>query len=56
MDKDANEVLTSSAIKEKFAKFSADPGTMSQPEFAKFVNAEIDKWADVAKRAKLQPK
>ena len=39
--------LQSPQIKQQFAKQGAEPGTMSQPEFAGFVNAEIDKWAKV---------
>ncbi|MBO1113504.1 tripartite tricarboxylate transporter substrate binding protein [Bordetella petrii] len=39
--------LQSPQIKQQFAKQGAEPGTMSQPEFASFVNTEIDKWAKV---------
>jgi len=44
---DVLAALQSPQIKQQFAKQGAEPGTMSQPEFAGFVNAEIDKWAKV---------
>ncbi|MBO9353554.1 tripartite tricarboxylate transporter substrate binding protein [Bordetella petrii] len=44
---DVLTALQSAQIKQQFAKQGAEPGTMSQPEFASFVNAEIDKWAKV---------
>ncbi|HYG44312.1 MAG TPA: tripartite tricarboxylate transporter substrate binding protein [Bordetella sp.] len=39
--------LQSPQIKQQFSKQGAEPGTMTQPEFAQYVNAEIDKWAKV---------
>lgn len=55
INRDVNEVLASPVIKEKFAKFGADPGTLGQPEFVRFVDSEIDKWSGVVKRAGIQP-
>jgi len=44
---DVLAALQSPQIKAQFAKQGAEPGTMTQPEFARYVNAEIDKWAKV---------
>ncbi|OZI76401.1 MULTISPECIES: tripartite tricarboxylate transporter substrate binding protein [Bordetella] len=44
---DVLAALQSPRIKEQFAKQGAEPGTMSQPEFARYVDAEIDKWGKV---------
>lgn len=52
---DVAEVLKSPAIQARFEKFSAVSTPMTQPEFADYVNKEIDKWADVVKRANIQP-
>lgn len=51
---DVNDVLKSPAIQARFAKFSAVSTSMTQPEFAEYVNNEIDKWAAVVKRANIQ--
>ncbi len=48
---DINTVLASSEIQTRFAKHAAYPGTLSQTEFTRFVESEIDKWADVIKNA-----
>lgn len=50
---DVGVVLKSAYITEKFAKLGAEPGTPPQAEFARFVNAEIDKWAGVIERANI---
>jgi tripartite-type tricarboxylate transporter receptor subunit TctC len=55
INRDMNEVLASAGVKQRFAKFGADPGSLGQPEFARYVDKEIDKWADVVKRAGIQP-
>ncbi|MBV7486833.1 tripartite tricarboxylate transporter substrate binding protein [Bordetella sp. BOR01] len=44
---DVLTALQSAQIKQQFSKQGAEPGTMTQPEFARYVNAEIDKWAKV---------
>ena len=51
---DVAEVLKSPAIQDRFEKFSAVSTPMTQPQFVDFVNKEIDKWADVVKRAKIE--
>jgi len=50
---DVAAVLKSEYIKETFGKQGAEPGTPPQTEFVRFVNAEIDKWAEVIQRAKV---
>jgi tripartite-type tricarboxylate transporter receptor subunit TctC len=50
---DVGEALRSPELREKFGKLGVDPGMSTQPEFAVFVNAEMDKWAQVIKRAKI---
>jgi tripartite-type tricarboxylate transporter receptor subunit TctC len=50
---DIGAVLRSAEIKTRFARHGADPGTMSQTEFARFVEAEIDKWGRVIEHAKI---
>jgi tripartite-type tricarboxylate transporter receptor subunit TctC len=50
---DVRAVLASDYIKEKFGKLGAEPGTPPPAEFAQFVNAEIDKWSQVIKRANI---
>lgn len=54
ISKDVNEVLRSSGVKENFAGLGATPGHMSQPEFASYVDSEIDKWAVVIKAADIK--
>jgi tripartite-type tricarboxylate transporter receptor subunit TctC len=46
-------VLGTPEMKERFAKHGADPGTLSQPDFARFVESEIDKWGRVIESAKI---
>ena len=53
LNRDLNEVLASAYIKEKFAKLGAEPGALGQGEFTRFVNAEIDKWSGVVRRANV---
>jgi len=51
---DVGDVLKSPAIQQRFEKFSAVSTPMTQPEFADYVSREIDKWAEVVKRANIQ--
>lgn len=51
---DVGDVLKSPAVQERFEKFSAVSTPMTQPEFAGYVDREIDKWAEVVKRANIQ--
>lgn len=47
-------VLRSPRIQTQFAELGADPGTLSQPDFANFVNAEIAKWGKVIAAANIK--
>jgi tripartite-type tricarboxylate transporter receptor subunit TctC len=51
---DVVEVLKSPRIRSQFAEHGADPGTLSQPEFASFVNDEIMKWKKVITAADVK--
>lgn len=51
---DVREVLNTSKMKALFQEQGAEPGTRTQPEFAAFVNAEIDKWAKVIAAANVK--
>lgn len=51
---DVNAVLGSDEIKTNFSGLGATPGQMTQPEFAKFVDAEIDKWGEVIQAANIK--
>ena len=51
---DVLDVLKSPRIKTQFAEQGADPGTLSQPDFANFVNAEMVKWNKVITAAKIK--
>jgi tripartite-type tricarboxylate transporter receptor subunit TctC len=44
---DVLAALRSPEIRQQFALQGAEPGTMTQPQFARFVDAEMDKWAKV---------
>lgn len=46
-------VLATAEIRERFARHGADPGTLSQPEFTRFVESEIDKWSRVIEQARI---
>ena len=47
------EILASPAIAEKFATQGVAPGKLVGPEFSRFVEAEIKKWAGVVKAANV---
>ncbi|GAA5235327.1 tripartite tricarboxylate transporter substrate binding protein [Verticiella sediminum] len=47
LSNDVLAVLRTPSIQEQFAQQGAVPGTMTQAEFARFVDAEMDKWAKV---------
>jgi tripartite-type tricarboxylate transporter receptor subunit TctC len=51
---DVQEVLRSARIQSQFAEQGADPGTLSQPDFVVFVNAELAKWSKVIAAAKIK--
>jgi tripartite-type tricarboxylate transporter receptor subunit TctC len=52
---DINAILTDAAMKPKFENLGAEPAPMSPAELAKFIPAEIDKWAKVIKFANIKP-
>lgn len=49
-------VLADADIRQKFEGLGVQPGTVFGNEFKNFVNAEIDKWGDVVKKAGIEPK
>jgi len=51
---DVLDVLRSPRIRTQFAAQGAEPGTLSQPEFVNFVNAEIAKWGKVIATANIK--
>jgi tripartite-type tricarboxylate transporter receptor subunit TctC len=51
---DVLNVLKSPRIRASFAEQGADPGTLSQPDFADFVNAEMVKWGKVIAAANIK--
>ena len=51
---DVLAALSSTRIRSKFAEQGAEPGTLSQSQFAAFVNAEIDKWGKVIATANVK--
>jgi tripartite-type tricarboxylate transporter receptor subunit TctC len=44
---DVLQALQAPAVHSKFVDLGAEPGTMTQPEFAAFVEKELDKWSKV---------
>ena len=50
---DIASVLTSSETRERFATMGMESGGGSPESFAKFLNAESQKWATVVKSAKI---
>lgn len=51
---DVREVLSTPKMKSLFIEQGAEPGTMTQPAFAAFVNTEIDKWSKVISTANVK--
>lgn len=49
-------VLADADIRQKFDGIGVQPGTVFGSEFKNFVNAEIDKWGNVVKKAGIEPK
>ena len=54
ISEDTNKILVAPEMKERLTALGAYPGNMSQPEFAAYVNSEIDKWAKVIKAADIK--
>lgn len=51
---DVLKALQSEHIRTQFAQQGAEPGTMTQPQFAAFVDAEITKWSKVIADANIK--
>jgi tripartite-type tricarboxylate transporter receptor subunit TctC len=51
---DVLQALQSPAIRAQFEKQGAEPGSMTQPQFAKFVDAELAKWSKVITDANIK--
>jgi tripartite-type tricarboxylate transporter receptor subunit TctC len=51
---DVLQVLQSPAIRSQFASLGAEPGSMTQAQFASFVDAELNKWAKVISDAHVK--
>jgi tripartite-type tricarboxylate transporter receptor subunit TctC len=51
---DVLQVLQSPGVHSKLEELGAEPGTMTQPQFAAFVNSELDKWAKVISNANVK--
>ncbi|EKS35236.1 tripartite tricarboxylate transporter substrate binding protein [Afipia clevelandensis] len=47
------EILAAPETRQKFATQGVEPGKLTGAEFTKFVDAEISKWSDVVKTAKV---
>jgi tripartite-type tricarboxylate transporter receptor subunit TctC len=47
------EILAAPQTREKFATQGVEPGKLAGPDFTKFVDAEINKWAGVVKTANV---
>lgn len=54
LSSDVLDILQTPRIKAQFAEQGAEAGGMTQPEFAAFVNAEIDKWGKVIASAQVK--
>jgi tripartite-type tricarboxylate transporter receptor subunit TctC len=48
------EALKSPNLQAKYAAQGAEPGSMSQPEFAKFVETELVRWNNVVTAANVR--
>jgi tripartite-type tricarboxylate transporter receptor subunit TctC len=52
--RDVLQVLQGTNIRTQFAALGADPGAMTQPQFAAFVDAELTKWGKVITDANVK--
>lgn len=55
INEDIATVLRSPEIQEKLTTIGADAGGQSPASFAKLINDEVPKWAEVVKAANVQP-
>ena len=51
---DVVKALQSEGVRQAFEKQGAQPGTMTQAQFAAFVDAELAKWSKVITQANVQ--
>lgn len=51
---DVRKVLQSASIRSQFAALGAEPGSMTQAQFASFVDAELTKWVKVTSNANVK--
>lgn len=51
---DVRQVLQSANIRSQFAALGAEPGSMTQAQFASFVDAELTKWVKVISDANVK--
>lgn len=51
----AREIVKMPDILERYAHLNLEPVSMSPEDFGKFIRADIQKYADIAKRAGIQP-
>jgi len=51
---DVRQVLQSANIRSQFAALGAEPGSMTQAQFASFVDAELTKWVKVTSDANVK--
>lgn len=51
---DVRKALSSPTVRKEFAAQGAEPCTMTQPEFAAFVDAELNKWSKVITDANIK--
>jgi tripartite-type tricarboxylate transporter receptor subunit TctC len=55
LHRDLSKVLASAEIQEKFAQYSAVPGSGSPEQFGQYIRQEITRWQGVAKAAGVKP-
>jgi tripartite-type tricarboxylate transporter receptor subunit TctC len=54
LNEGVRRVMVRSEVSERFRALGAEPGASSPEAFAKMIRDELDKWRDVARRAKLK--
>ena len=52
---DLRHAMDAREVREQYGKLGIEPSTLSLDEFARFVRVEMKKYADVVKRADIQP-
>ena len=55
LHRDLSKVLASADIQDKFAQYSAVPGSGSAEQFGQTIRQEIVRWQAVAKAAGVKP-